>query len=146
MPETASAVRREIKVDATPETIFGYLVEPDKMPLWMGSEAELDPRAGGIYRLKINEKAIARGEFVEVEPPRRVVFTWGWEGDEHKVAPGTSTVEITLESDGDGTIVRLIHTDLPEESRDSHSHGWETYLERLTIVACGGDPGPDPNA
>jgi uncharacterized protein YndB with AHSA1/START domain len=45
----------------------------------MGSKGTFDPRPGGIYRLEMNEGWIALGEFVEVDPPRRVVFTWGWE-------------------------------------------------------------------
>ena len=62
------------------------------------------------------------------------------------VPPGSTTVEITLELDGDATLVRLVHRDLPEDSRGPHAHGWETYLGRLAIRANGGDPGPDPNA
>ena len=38
MPVTASVVEREIRVDARPETVFAYLVDADKMPLWMGAE------------------------------------------------------------------------------------------------------------
>lgn len=146
MPEIASAVEREIRIDASAETVFAYLIEPDKMPLWMGSSAELDPRPGGIYRVTINPKVVASGEFVEVEPPRRVLFTWGWEGDENPTKPGSSTVEITLEADGEATLVRVVHRDLGEEQRAPHDHGWGLYLDRLAIIATGGEAGPDPNA
>jgi uncharacterized protein YndB with AHSA1/START domain len=146
MPATASAVEREIRIDAAPETIFPFLVESDRMPLWMGRQAELVPRPGGLFRCDINGEYIARGEFVEVDPPRRAVFTWGWEGDGTMVAPGASTVEITLTPEGDGTVVRLIHSDLPESERGPHSHGWDLYFERLALVAVGKNPGPDPNA
>lgn len=146
MPATASAVEREIRIDAAPETVFEFLVESDKMPLWMGRKAELEPRAGGLYRVDINGEYIANGEFVEVDPPRRVVFTWGWEGDGTAVPPGTSTVEITLAREGDSTLVRLVHSDLPEAEREPHNHGWTMYLDRLAIAARGEDPGPDPNA
>ena len=146
MPVTASVVEREIRIDASPETVFPYLVDSDKMPLWMGVEAELDPRPGGVYRMKVNDDWTARGEFVEIDSPNRVVFTWGWEREGAMVPPGSTTVEITLELDGDATLVRLVHRDLPEDSRGPHAHGWETYLGRLAIRANGGDPGPDPNA
>jgi uncharacterized protein YndB with AHSA1/START domain len=146
MPATASAIEREIRVEASPETIFDFLVGADKMPLWMGRSAELEPRSGGLFRLDINGRDIARGEFVEVDPPKRVVFTWGWEADGNPVPPGSSTVEVTLTPDGDATVVRLVHSDLPEPAREPHDHGWAQYMPRLAAVVAGQDPGPDPNA
>jgi uncharacterized protein YndB with AHSA1/START domain len=146
MPATASAVEREIRIDATPDTVFDFLVDADKVPIWMGRRAELDPRAGGVCRFEINDQATASGEFVEVDRPNRVVFTFGWERGAYEPPPGTSTVEITLTADGDGTIVRLVHSDLPEPAREPHAHGWEQYLNRLSAAAQGQDPGPDPNA
>ncbi len=143
--EERSAIRREIRVTARPETIFGLLTEPAKYVRWKGALAELDPRPGGIYRVQLNNRDIARGRYVEVVPYSRVVFTWGWEGG-GPVPPGSSTVEITLTPDGDGTIVRLVHRDLPDEARDKHLQGWELYLNRLAVAATGRDPGPDPNA
>jgi len=108
-----------------------------------GASAKLDPRPGGIYRVDVSGRDIAVGEYVEVDPPRRVVFTWGWEGNEH-VPPGSSTVEVTLTADGDGTIVRLVHRGLPEGEGPGHAEGWEHFLPRLEMAAAGGDPGPDP--
>jgi hypothetical protein len=71
------------------------------------------------------------------------VFTWGFEGNAD-LPPGSSTVEITFVEDGDGTIVRLRHDRLPTDlPRQQHALGWRHYLERLAIVALGGDPGPD---
>ena len=64
---------------------------------WMGRSAELDPRAGGGFRCDINGARVARGEYVAVERPGRIVFTWGWEGEEPTVAPGGSTVEVLLD-------------------------------------------------
>jgi uncharacterized protein YndB with AHSA1/START domain len=100
--------------------------------------------------VEINEQAIARGEYLEVDAPNRVVFTWGWEGQEsgdgeHAVPPGSSRVEVELTPDGDGTLVRLRHLDLPEQSREIHGQGWDLYLGRLAKVAAGEDPGSDPN-
>ena len=147
MSVAASVVEQEIRIDARPETVFEFFVDEQKMVRWKGKEAELDPRPGGVYRVVINDRAIARGEFVELDPPRRVVFTWGWEGDENPVAPGSSTVEVELAPDGDGTIVRLVHRDLPDEQqREQHAHGWSHFLARLAEAAAGRDPGPDPMA
>jgi uncharacterized protein YndB with AHSA1/START domain len=143
-------VEREVRIAARPETVFEFLVDPEKQVLWMGRRAELDARPGGIYRVEINDQATASGEFVEVDPPTRVLVTFGWEGQEagrgeHGVPPGSSRVEVTLEPDGDGTLVRLRHYDLPEQAREMHGQGWELYLGRLAVAAAGGDPGPDPN-
>jgi uncharacterized protein YndB with AHSA1/START domain len=147
--EQREVIEREVRIDASPETVFEFFVDPEKMTQWKGRRADLDPQPGGIYRVEINDQAVARGEYVAVEPPDRVVFTWGWEGQEsgpHAVAPGSSRVEISLQPDGDGTIVRLRHFDLPEESLEIHGQGWDLYLGRLAVVAAGGDPGPDPTA
>jgi uncharacterized protein YndB with AHSA1/START domain len=140
------AVAREVRIQARPETIFPFLTEPELMVRWMGTSAEADPRPGGIYRVDIDsDRYIASGEFVEVSPPNRVVFTWGWESEESIVRPGSSTVEVTLTPDGDHTIVRLVHSGLPsDESAGAHAAGWEHYLPRLEIAVAGGDPGPDP--
>ena len=140
----SDVVEREVRIAARPETIFLFFVEPEKMMRWKGISAELDPRPGGIYRVDVTGRDIARGEYVEVTPHSRVVFTWGWEGENHPVPPGSSTVEITLTPDGDGTIVRLRHFDLPTEAQELHGQGWDHYMERLAIAGAGGDPGPDP--
>jgi uncharacterized protein YndB with AHSA1/START domain len=147
-PEVATAVEREVRIAARPETVFEFFVDPQKMCEWKGRKAELDPRPGGTYRVEINDQAIARGEYLEIEAPSRVVFTWGWEGQqsgEHAVPPGSSRVEVDLIPDGDGTLVRLRHLDLPEQSREIHGQGWDLYLGRLSKAAAGDDPGADPN-
>jgi len=76
----------------------------------------------------------ARGEFVELDAPNRLVFTWGWENEE-RTPPGSSTVEIELTPDGDGTSLHFVHTLSSVESAESHSHGWDHYLPRLEIAA-----------
>jgi uncharacterized protein YndB with AHSA1/START domain len=147
-PEVAAVVEREVKIAAGPETVFEFFVDPQKMLQWKGRKAELDPRPGGVYRVEINDEATARGEYVEIDPPNRVVFTWGWEGQEsgvHAVPPGSSRVEVELLPDGDGTLVRLRHVDLPEEAREIHGQGWDLYLGRLVAAAEGRDPGGDPH-
>lgn len=144
-PKTDTAAEVEIRIAASPETVFDFFTDPDKMIQWMGRSAELDPRAGGTLRCDINGRDIARGKYVTVERPHRIVFTWGWEGEEPTVAPGGSTVEILLARDGEGTQLRLIHSDLPSaESAERHGYGWTHYAERLGVVAAGGDPGVDP--
>lgn len=142
---TEAAVEVEVRIDADPETIFDFFTEPDKMVQWMGRDADLDPRPGGVMRCDVNSRDVAVGEFVELDPPNRLVFTWGWEGEDPITKPGSTTVEVNLEAGDDATLVRLTHTGLETpESREAHGHGWNHYMERLSTAAAGGDPGADP--
>ena len=143
-PEATDVVEREVRIAARPETVFQFFVDPLKMMQWKGIDATLDARPGGIYRVNVTGRDVARGEYVEIVPHSRVVFTWGWEGDGHPVPPGSTTVEISLIPDGGGTIVRLRHSGLAGEAAAQHTEGWEHYLPRLAAAAEGSDPGPDP--
>jgi len=138
------AIEKEAHIAARPETVFSFLVEPAKMTRWMGTTAELDPKPGGIFKVNVTGKDMASGQYREVIPNTKVVFTWGWEEEGGQVPPGSTTIEITLASDGDGTILRMRHSGLAVERRDSHADGWDHYLSRLEMAAAGRDPGPDP--
>jgi uncharacterized protein YndB with AHSA1/START domain len=142
------SLEREVAIAASPETVWEFLVNEDKVALWMGESITLDARPGGAYRHMVVPGHVAVGEYVELEPPHRLVYTWGWEPGEdgpNPVPPGSSTVEIELVPEGDGTLLRFTHRDLPSaEAAESHAHGWDHYLERLAIAARGGDPGADP--
>jgi uncharacterized protein YndB with AHSA1/START domain len=141
--ETEQAVEREVRIDASPEVVFQYFVDPARMVQWKGTDAALDARPAGIYRVSVTGRDIARGEYLEVVPHSRIVFTWGWEGS--PIPPGSTTVEVTLTPDGSGTLLRLRHLGLTDaESREQHAVGWDHFLPRLVIAAAGGDPGPDP--
>ena len=143
MVTQSEIVEKEVHIGARPEIVFSYFTEAEKMQMWMGQQATLDPRPGGTYRVDINGEHIAAGEYVEVVPYTRVVFTFGWEGDGAPIPPGSSTVEITLTPDEDGTLVRLRHYGLPSEMQDVHEEGWDHYMPRLAKAAVGEDPGPD---
>ena len=145
---TETTVERTIAIDASPETVWQFLVDPDKTTAWWGMTASFDPRPGGAYRIEVIPGHTASGEFVELDPPQRLVYTWGWEatgGEANRVPPGSSTIEIELVPDGAGTVLHFAHRDLPSsDAADSHAKGWDHYLERLAIAARGGDPRPDP--
>jgi uncharacterized protein YndB with AHSA1/START domain len=143
----STALRRELVIEASPETVWEFLVDPERATRWMGQTASFDPRPGGLYRVEVIPGNVAVGEFVELDPPRRLVYTWGWEpgGVDKAVPPGTSTIEIELVPSGEGTTLRFTHRDLPsEEAVQSHAHGWNHYLERLVVAARGDNPGADP--
>lgn len=134
---------REIMIDASPETIFPLLSTTEGWLSWEGTEAEIDARPGGIYYVNVAGEHPSRGEFVEVVPNQKVVFTFGWDVEGNPIRPGSTTVEITLQPEGDKTLVRMVHRDLPDDAVTDHQHGWDHYLQRLATRATGGDPGPD---
>ena len=138
------AVQREVEIAARPETIWQLLVDPKEVTRWMGQHAEFDLRPGGRYRHDVVPGHMAAGQFKEIDPPRRLVYTFGWEGNEG-VPPGSTTVIFELVPRGNKTLLRFTHRDLPDASAArSHGEGWDHYIERLAIVATGGKAGVDP--
>jgi uncharacterized protein YndB with AHSA1/START domain len=139
-PET---IRLERRIAAPPSAVFRYLTESDLWARWQGEAAELDPRPGGRFRVRMAEGQVVEGAYVAVERDERIVVTWGWDGHQ-RMPPGTTTVEIELVEDGLDTIIRLTHRGIPREDLPIHRDGWEVFLPRLEIAARGGDPGPNP--
>jgi uncharacterized protein YndB with AHSA1/START domain len=127
-------VERQIFIDASPETVFGFLVDARLMIHWIGILHSLDARPGGLLEVEVSRGNVARGTYTEVTPPRRVAFTWGWDTDDPTLAltpPGTSLVEIELEAKDGGTLVRLRHGGLPNAAQPIHRERWAIYLDRL---------------
>jgi uncharacterized protein YndB with AHSA1/START domain len=140
---TADSVVVERRIKARPETVFSFFTDRDRWLSWQGTEAEIDPRPGGVFRVRVRGDWAA-GRFTVLAPYHTIAFTWGWEGADSPVPPGTSTVEVTLRPDAeDGTLLRLVHTGLPLVAVDAHRDGWTHYLDRLAVRAPGGDPGPE---
>jgi uncharacterized protein YndB with AHSA1/START domain len=94
-----------------------------------GERADLDARPGGRFAVDFGVTA-AQGTSEAVDPPHRVVFTWGIPG-ETGLPPGASTVEVVLVPDGDGTVVELTHRDLPADREPAHREGWDDCLGAL---------------
>lgn len=140
--ETAVVERR---IAASPRRVFELLSSGENWLLWQGVWAEMDVAPGGELAVDIlGDGVVARGRFEEVVPDERLVFTWGWDAPEHPVPPGSSRVEIELRPDGDGTLLRLTHTVGAATWGAKVEGGWGHYLDRLAVLAPGGDPGPDP--
>lgn len=132
----------ERRVSVPPERVFRYLTDADKWTAWQGTEAEIDLVPGGVWRVNVTGDGFASGRVVEVIQNQRVVFTWGWEQGP-PVPPGSTTVVIELVRDGDGTLIRLTHSDLPPDQIEIHRVGWEHYASRLAAVGEETDPGPN---
>jgi uncharacterized protein YndB with AHSA1/START domain len=120
-------------ITAPPEVVFQYFTDPALIIEWIGNRAELDPQPGGVFSLDMGE-VVARGAYITVEPPYRVVFSWGISGSD-ELQPGGSTVEVALTPDGDDTMVVLTHRGLPSTHVDNHRAGWEYRLRRLLLAA-----------
>lgn len=138
---SAEPVRAWIRIDAPPERVWGFFTRPEAIIRWMGEYAVLDPQPGGEFTADV-KGAPVRGRYLELDPPHRLVLSWGYAGSD-ELPPGASTVEIRLVRDGAGTRVHLEHRDLPGPEEPGHAEGWKHYLARLR-AACTGDPGPDP--
>lgn len=136
------ALEKSVVVPLDADETFALITEPDRLRRWQTVAARVDLRAGGDYRWTVSPGHWAAGRYVEVEPGRRVVFTWGWEGSTD-LPPGASTVTITLEPTDGGTLVRLVHEGLSADEAERHAEGWAHYLERLAVAAVRGDAGPD---
>jgi uncharacterized protein YndB with AHSA1/START domain len=127
-------VTATVRIAAPPDVVFPYFTDPALATRWIADAALLDARPGGTFALDVRGNP-ARGEFLEVEPPHRVVFSWGIEG-RGDFPPGSSTVEVVLRAEGQDTIVTLTHRDLPtKDYRTSHQAGWTEFLGLLAEVA-----------
>ena len=131
-----------INLPAPIEEVFRHLTDPAAMIRWMGQHATLDPAAGGVFEVDINGVPV-RGRYLEIDPPHRVVVSWGVAGSTD-MPPGTTRVEFTLTPTSSGTHLHLVHRDLPDSQAPMHATGWKHFLDRLAVIAAGADPGPDP--
>lgn len=131
----------EIEIDASPELVFQFFTDAELLERWHGVRADIEPRPGGRFVLNITGQTVTRGTFLELEPGRRLVFTWCFEQAQ---PPLPTTVEVTFTPVGRGTRVRLRHFGFATaQARDNHRRGWAHYLPRLALAASGTDPGPD---
>jgi uncharacterized protein YndB with AHSA1/START domain len=135
-------LRVERTINAPAEAVFAAWTSADVLrrwwspgPDWETPIAEVDARAGGSLRIVMRspdgEEFGGGGEYVEVTPGKRLVFTWTWVG--HQGHGGSQLVEVEFEERGDGTTAVVVTnrglTD--KESEESHREGWEGSLANL---------------
>lgn len=126
-----------------PDEAFVLVTDPERLRRWTAVAATIDLRAGGAWRWTVTPGHIAAGRVQEVEPGRRLVLGWGWEGEE-ALPPDASTVTITIDPTETGSTITLTHAGLPTQAHiDAHAEGWQHYLHRLELLAVKGDAGPD---
>jgi uncharacterized protein (TIGR03086 family) len=134
---------RSVELPVPPDEAFALLTEPERLRRWKTVTAYVELRAGGAYRFAVTPGRVAAGHYREVEPGRRLVFGWGWEGSPD-LPPDASTVTVTIEPAGHGgSRVTLVHEGLSPEQEAGHAVGWDHYLGRLLILTESGAPTPD---
>lgn len=136
-------VSKTVTLPVTPDEAFALVTEPERLRRWHTISARVDLRVGGDYRWTIVPGHTAVGHFQEIEPGKRVVFGWGWDGSDD-LGADTSTVSITLTPVAGGTELTLHHSGFAtEEQAASHNEGWTHYLARLETLSATGDAGVD---
>jgi uncharacterized protein YndB with AHSA1/START domain len=140
--DSASALKIERNFDAPPARVFDALVKPDILAKWFAPSDEFevyvdrfDASVGGSYRIEMRhsggETHIAVGTIKELQKPRRLVYTWKWEGGE---MPDT-LVTWELAEKGAGTDLVLLHERFPnEEATEHHTQGWTAMMPRLSAI------------
>ncbi|HXQ14061.1 MAG TPA: SRPBCC domain-containing protein [Caulobacteraceae bacterium] len=131
------------RIAARPSIVFEALTTAEGIAAWWGPDelpvlsAELDARVGGAYRVRFQtldgQEHEAFGEYLEVDPPRRVAMSWNYAfGGEPAEAGRTSRIEFDVRPIDGGAELTLTHTRLADEaSRASHARGWTGSLAKL---------------
>jgi uncharacterized protein YndB with AHSA1/START domain len=138
-------LRLERLIAAPPDHVFALWTEPELLIKWWGPDGydvpvhALDVRPGGHWRTTMRSPTGGRvtvsGVYRIIEPPRHLVFTWGWEDETGKRGHET-IVTVTFEPAPGGTrLVLMQQTFEGKESRDKHEHGWSSSFECLARVA-----------
>jgi uncharacterized protein YndB with AHSA1/START domain len=128
------------RLSASPERCFRAWTDPQALKQWFGPgdievlQAETDPRVGGRYRILARspsgEEHDVSGEFREVVPNRKLVFTWAWRSTPER----QSLVTVEFMPEGTATALTLTHEQFADEgARDRHRHGWAALLDKLTV-------------
>jgi uncharacterized protein YndB with AHSA1/START domain len=128
-------------VAAPRERVFAAWTTPDAIKDWFGPgscrvlDVEVDLRVDGEYCFSFSTEQLGeitvRGQYREVTPPAKLIYTWRWEGNP-ELASGTSLVTIEFIPAGNSTEIRLTHEQLPSlESRDNHQRGWSGAFDKL---------------
>ena len=141
--KTAKNTTLEIKrlIKAPRDRVYAAWTDPGQLKQWFGPEnvqthdLVADVRVGGKYHWDLSnsegERMTVRGEYRELQPGKKIVFTWQWDDDE-VWKNRTSIVTVELDDADAGTELRLTHVQLPSEaSRDRHTEGWSSVLDRL---------------
>jgi uncharacterized protein YndB with AHSA1/START domain len=131
-----------VHIAASPETVWSFWTDAERLCEWWGSSAEVTPEPNGIFRVVMSPTGpVMRGSYLELQPFHRLVFSFGWENNApgELLAPGSTTVEIILTPIADDTELVLRHSQMPPTHAEAHTSGWARFVgDRLPIAAAGG--------
>jgi uncharacterized protein YndB with AHSA1/START domain len=118
---------RTIVINAARDTVFRYFTDTERWARWWGQGSTIDAHAGGAVRICHPGGVQVTGEILEIDPPSRLVFTYGYASGT-PMPPGASVVTIQLEDDRHGTRLNLLHVFADENVRDEMAQGWRFQL------------------
>jgi uncharacterized protein YndB with AHSA1/START domain len=118
---------RTLVIAAPPPAVFAYFTDPARWAAWWGEGSDIDARPGGRVLIRYPNGVEASGEVIDVAPPSRIVFTYGYASG-RPIGPGASRVTIELSPAGDGTRLVLSHAFADAAVRDEHVQGWRYQL------------------
>jgi uncharacterized protein YndB with AHSA1/START domain len=124
---------RTVVIQARPQTVFSFFTDSERWASWWGKGSTIDPRTGGRMFIRHPNGIEASGEVVDVMPPERIVFTYGFASG-NPIPPGSSRVTIRLEPAGLATRLHLSHEFAEETVRDEHVQGWRYQLSVFANV------------
>ena len=128
---------RTVTIAARRETVFRYFTDSERFAAWWGAGSHIEPRAGGRVHIRFPNSIVAGGEVLEIAPPDRIVFTYGFESGQ-PIPIGSSRVTVTLADAAGGTLVSLRHELPSADVRDEHVQGWRYQLSLFGNVVANG--------
>ncbi len=135
MSALAHRLDRTIVINAPREAVFRYFTDSSRWATWWGAGSTIDSRPGGKVYIKYPEGTEVAGEVVEVSPPERIVFTYGYVNG-NPIPAGSSRVTIQLAADRSGTTLTLTHELADAGVRDQHIQGWRYQLSLFSNVVA----------
>ena len=124
---------RSVVIHAPRENVYRFLTETPRWASWWGAGSTIDPRPGGALLIRYPEGTEVSGEVLELSPPERVVFTYGFVKGT-PIPAGSSRVTIRLDPHALGTHLHLTHEFANESVRDEHVQGWRYQLALFSNV------------
>ncbi len=126
---------RTVVIRATPDTVFGFFTDSGRWASWWGPGSTIDPQPGGEVLIRYANGVEASGKVVDVQPPERFVFTFGFASGQ-PMGPGASVVTLALSPHAEGTRLVLTHEFDDAAARDPHVAGWRYQLAVFANVVA----------